>query len=96
VYYRFAHFLKLEDKLVLQSVWLSYCCAVDHAQVSDVSFVRDYMYGLSHLVAFLRTNFDGRVIWRLNPTVFSEILDEGRKQVFQESKIRLVARPFAA
>ncbi|GAQ91890.1 hypothetical protein KFL_008770010 [Klebsormidium nitens] len=57
---------------------------------SDVSFVRDYMYGLAHLVAWLHANFRGRVIWRLNPSVFYQILDENRKQFFQDSKIRFV------
>lgn len=59
---------------------------------ADVSFARDFMYGLAHLVAWLRTSFRGRVIWRLNPSTFYQALDEDRKQFFQDSKIRSARR----
>lgn len=55
---------------------------------TDVSFVRDYMYGLAHLVAWLQANFVGRVIWRLNPSTYYQALDETRKHFFHDSKIR--------
>jgi hypothetical protein len=48
------------------------------------------MYRLSHLVAWLQTNFRGRVIWQQTTAVVPAWLDPGRQKTLVESKIRLV------